>query len=395
MFPEGERNVENAVFKDVIIAGGGPAGACLAYRLAREGLDVLLLEKGSPPRPKPCAGGVSRRALCELPFYPAPVIEEEISRFIFSCRLSDPVETVTAEPAVYTVRREKFDAFLLDKAASAGAGIIKGIRVQGVENDGVGCRVTAGGNTYRCKILAGADGANSNVARALGLNCRKFCGLTLDCHLCPPSGVPPALRETIRVDYGFKYKGYTWVFPKKDSLSIGAGMLHGPVKGALQPALVKMMASLQLKEQIKPVQKRGWILPLNPFPQRLHSSAALLLGDAAGLVDSFSGEGILYALKSARLAAGIIAEEIRKPCPRLGGYSKLIGTEIGPELAAAWRLGRLFYRNAPFYHRLLLRRPELAGEFLKLPSGTGSYRSFLRLCLSLLLQEGLNLLQPI
>lgn len=377
----------------MIIVGGGPAGACLAYRLAREGLDVLLLEKSGLPRPKPCAGGITRRAMLELALNPAPVIEEEISRFIFSYGLTDPVEIVTAEPAVYTVRRENFDAFLLHEAVSAGAGIITGTRVQKVETDGALFRITTGDRTFSCKILAGADGANSIVARALALNCRKVCGVTMDCHLLLPSGVPPGLRGTIRIDYGLVDKGYAWVFPKRNSLSVGAGAMHGPVQG-MGTVLEKMIGAQQLKEQIGPLSRRGWILPLNPFPQRLHRSAALLLGDAAGLVDSLSGEGIYYALKSARLAAGVIVREIRKPCPDLGEYSSLIKAKIGPELSGAWRLSRLFYRRAPLFRRLLLRRPELAEEFLKLPSGTGSYPGFYRHCLKTLLQEGLNLLQP-
>lgn len=389
----GKRDLEECqIFRNVIIVGGGPAGACLAYRLAREGLDVLLLERSSLPRSKPCAGGITRRAVQELPFDPEPVIEEKISSFIFGCRPCDPVEIVTAEPEVYTVRRENFDAFLLHRAASAGAGIITGIRVQKVETGGAGCRVIAGGKTFRCKILAGADGANSIVARALGLSCRKACGVTLDCHLPLPAGIPEGLRGTIRIDYGF-LQGYAWVFPKKGSLSIGAGSMQGPAEG-VRPALEKMIASLQLKVAAEPIAKRGWILPLNPFPRRLHSSAALLLGDAAGLVDSFSGEGIFYALKSARLAAGVIVDTFMDPCPDLRGYSALIKAEMGPELAIAWRLSRLFYRNAPLYHRLLLRRPELAGEYLRLPSGTGSYSGFFRLCLKKLLQEGLSMLQP-
>ena len=113
--------------KDVIVAGGGPAGAGLAYRLARKGMSVLLLEKSSFPRFKSCAGGITLKVMRELDFDLSPVIEDEITRFIFTANLEGPVETVTGEPAVYTVNREKFDAYLLQKAAAAGAEIITGV----------------------------------------------------------------------------------------------------------------------------------------------------------------------------------------------------------------------------------------------------------------------------
>lgn len=380
--------------KDVIVIGGGPAGAGLAYRLARKGIAVLLLEKSEFPRFIPCAGGITRKVMRELAFDLSPVIEDKITRFVFTSNLASPVEAITAESFVYTVRREKFDALLLKEAASAGAEIITGTRVRKIESCNGVFHISTGERIYRCKILAGADGAHSIVARTFSLDGRINRGVTLDCRLSLPTEKEAWFCGTIRVDYGLLRQGYAWLFPKKDCLTVGAGAMQGS-PGEIRSALNEMIRVIDFNKETEMIfPERGWLLPVNPFPQRLHSGAALLLGDAAGLVDPFTGEGIYNALKSARLAAAIIEREIRNPYPDLRGYSTLVKSEMGPDLAAAWRLSRLFFRRAPFFHRLLQRHPELAGEFLELLAGQSSYPHFLRRCLNLLLRESLNLLQP-
>ena len=137
-------------------------------------MSVLLLEKSSFPRFKSCAGGITLKVMRELDFDLSPVIEDEITRFIFTANLEGPVETVTGEPAVYTVNREKFDAYLLQKAAAAGAEIITGVPIRKMEAEGGLFCVNAGDSCFRCKIIAGADGANSMVARSFGLAGKIF-----------------------------------------------------------------------------------------------------------------------------------------------------------------------------------------------------------------------------
>jgi geranylgeranyl reductase family protein len=378
--------------KDVIVVGGGPAGAALAYRLAARGLSVLLLEKSSVPRFKSCAGGITRKAVRELNFDLSPLIEEEISRFIFTANLEHPVEAATREAAVYTVSREKFDAFLLMKAASAGAEVITGAAVRKIERQGRAFLVRADSGRYRGKIIAGADGARSMVARSFGLEGARIHGTTLECHLAPPPGKEGRFRGTIHVDYGLLRQGYAWLFPKGSSLSLGAGALPGS-PGEIRSALKKLQEALELERAELLLPARGWLLPFQPALRRLHDGAVLLLGDAAGLVDPFTGEGIYNALRSARLAEKVIVEEIRRPSPNLRRYSDLVRKEMGPELAAAWRLVRLLSGRASLYHQLLQRHPQFAAGFLELLSGECGYPQFLRRCLKLLLSEGLYLPQ--
>lgn len=379
--------------KEVIIVGGGPAGSYLAYRLARKGIDVLLLEKSSFPRSKACAGGITEKVIQELDIDLRPVIEDDITRFVFTSNLADPVEATTVEPVVYTVQRERFDSYLASKAASAGAEIIAGAPVRRILPGTGAFSVQSGERTFHGKILAGADGARSIVARAFGLANQASYAVTLDQRLSLSPEEAVRHQGTIQADYGLLQRGYAWVFPKRDHLSLGAGVMMGPAV-EIRPALQKLARALGYGNANPLSRARGWVLPFNPFPKRLHSGPALLLGDAAGLVDPFTGEGICHALKSARLAAEVIAAQIRNPYPDLSRYSALIITEIGAELAAAFRLSRLFYRGAPFYHRLLQRHPALASEFLQLLAGKSSYPHFFRRCLSLSLQESLTPLLP-
>ena len=155
---------------DVIIVGAGPAGGLLAYLLARQNLRVLVLEKETLPRYKPCGGGLTRRALNLLPFSIRPVIEDQTFQPRILVRGRMVFQAHLAEPAVVMVSRDRFDQFILQKAMELGANVEERCMFRNVNGANGDLAVETSRGVYKSRFLAAADGVNSRAARALGLS---------------------------------------------------------------------------------------------------------------------------------------------------------------------------------------------------------------------------------
>lgn len=365
----------------VIITGAGPAGAYLAYLLARQGIDVLVLEKERLPRYKPCAGGVARKAFKLLDFQIDPVVEDMVRTVVLTHRRSRPITVSLDDPFVYTVNRDLFDAFLVEKAKDAGATVLDGVRVSRMHADGSGVTVQAGNAGWSGEILVGADGAMSVVARSLELAPRKRTAVALVRDTLIHSDRSEDYKGTVKVDYGAIPGTFTWVFPKAGKLSLGAGSIFPLFKG-LRSLLGEVIYMEDLAETAAASKTHGWVIPYNPKPELLHRGRALVVGDAAGLADALTGEGIYQALLSARLAAETILAEIKKPRPDLRQYTALVRKEMGPEMLTAYRIAQLFYSASGLFHRLLEYRPELAADFVRLVGGDITYAQFFNSCIT-------------
>jgi len=283
---------------DAIIAGGGPAGASAAYFLAEAGWRVLLLEKAIPPRYKACGGGLSARALAGLfPFDFEPVIEASIQsvRWIRDGRgATFPV----GRHAIRTVMRDRFDATLL---AHTRAEVRTVVAVRRVREQPQSVIVeTDAGERLEAAYLIGADGAASVVAREAGLRRGKSMAGALEVELPVSPDVLRRLGGTLQFVFGDVRLGYAWVFPKASVLSVGIMGLR-PRPGELQAGLRRLAARFGLS--LEGAVIHGHPIPLYLRPERLMTRRILLVGDAAGLADPLSGEGIRLALKSGHLAA--------------------------------------------------------------------------------------------
>jgi geranylgeranyl reductase family protein len=370
--------MKNAQF-DVIVAGGGPAGSITGYHLARAGLRTAVLDAQKFPRAKPCGGGLQARAALQIPFDVSEVLRGTMRHVRFSFGLTEPCTRTYHEPLVYGVLRSEFDAFLLERAAEAGASIRQPVRVWSFDAPADGPVVVhtdRGDFTAWC--LVGADGANSVVGRLLNARGDYFWQAAVYCEIPVESLNSGALaEECMQIDWGTLPSGYAWVFPKRGYVNVGAG---GPVRIArlLRPYVSRFLESKQLLKpgRLEQLTFTGHQLPTLTRRTRLANRRILLVGDAAGLVDPFTGDGISFACHSARLAAECIAQALGLATPDLSGYQQKLKSELARELLISRRVLALSVAFPNFVHRLFRQNDRLWQTFCRILRGE---ESFLRL----------------
>jgi geranylgeranyl reductase family protein len=314
---------------DAIVVGAGPAGSTAAYRLATVGARVLLLDKARFPRDKPCGGGLTARALRELLFTVDPVVEDRATRFTLRARYRGGFERVSAEPLVVLTQRRRLDAFLAERAAEAGADFRDGVRVSDVSETSI--RVD--GLEVACETLIGADGANGITGRALGLAREVERGVALEGNV---RRAEDAFRGRMALEFGVVPGGYGWVFPKGDHVNVGVGgwAAEGPrLREHLQRLCGEHAIPFDRVESL-----RGHHLPMRRPAARLARGRAAVVGDAAGLVDPFSGDGIFEALLSARLASAAVLDLLAGRADSLEPYHDALTTRLARLAAFSWGL---------------------------------------------------------
>jgi geranylgeranyl reductase family protein len=358
---------------DVIVAGAGAGGAVAAYYLVQAGLRVLVVEKERLPRYKPCGGAIPRPALDHFALDFTSVIQATPSRVRFTFRGLPAVDMPLPDQPVVMVRRSEFDAFLL---ARSGADVLEGSAITRVDEARDLVEVEAGERRLTARYLVGADGVLSTVARCLGLRHKRRLGGTLEAEV--PLDSRCALQEKYAGLALFSLAaipwGYAWVFPKAECLSVGIARFR-PGRADLYSALSREMARLGIP--LDGVQIHGHPLPCYqapPWPlwrgqpqERLSTRRCVLVGDAAGLVDPFIGEGIRYAITSARLAAQVIVRD------DLVGYEAAIWQDIGHSLATAGLTANLFYCLPWLSYQLGIRNPATVRHFVDVLAEKTSY----------------------
>jgi geranylgeranyl reductase family protein len=327
---------------DAIVVGAGPAGSVTAYRLARAGASVLLLDKARFPRDKPCGGGLTVRALNELPFSVAPVVEHEVDRMRLRLRYGPSYERASARPLILMTQRRRLDAFLAEQAAAAGAELRDGARVTDLRETGDGVEVTVDGTRAAGRALIGADGANGIVAKRLRLGERPIYGVALEGNLPYSEIGEERYRRTAVIELATLPGGYGWVFPKGDHANFGIGGWERT--GALLREQLGVLCRAHAVSGSKLEGLRGHRLPLRRPDALLARGRALLVGDAAGLVDPLSGDGMYEAFVSARLAAEAVLALLAGRAPSLGPYTAAVHGELGRLAAASWKAKHAFDR---------------------------------------------------
>ena len=364
---------------DVIVVGMGPGGATVATHLARAGFSVLGLEGKTHPRYKVCGGGLSARIDRLLdPGYRA-VVEDTIHRVRFQFAGVEAFEIASPDPIAYMVMRARFDEFLARKAREAGAQVCENERVLAVSEDAGGVEVETERGRYRAHILVGADGANSLVARSLFPGrCRRLWGAVEGEIAVEP--IPPGLGTgAIALDIGVVPGGYAWVFPKAGRLSVGIAEFHGSGRNPKR-SYERFVQGEPVLAGIGVPCGMGHPIPLYGGAEGermpLTTNRALLVGDAAHLVDPVLGEGIYYAVLSGTMAAACIADRLRGVTPDLLAYDTRVADELYPEFRVAARMAWTLYRFPQISHRVIRRRPGILELYAEVLKGRETYRSF-------------------
>ncbi|MFN3595819.1 MAG: NAD(P)/FAD-dependent oxidoreductase [Rubricoccaceae bacterium] len=377
---------------DLAIAGAGPGGAACAAFAARAGLRVLLVDKAPAfPRDKICGDALSGKTvdvMKRLGMTAALQARPQVASWgvTFSGPYGDAVSIPFAPEAHagkdapgYVCDRATFDALVLEEALAAGAELWTGASVTGLVREGAavrGLRVRRGGEEtdVRAALTVGADGAYSAVARALGipqLDERHYCaGLRWYWEGVQGFGEGNYI-EIHFVDEAIP--GYFWIFPMAGGrANVGLGMLSSEVKRRgvrLKPLLEQVVASERFRERFaggRPLEPmRGWGLPLGSKPRPMTGDGWLLVGDAAGLIDPFTGEGIGNAMVSGEIAArwaARVAATGDASARHLSGYRRDVLGYLGSELRVSHALQKLGQRKRllNFVIARAARRPAVA-----------------------------------
>jgi geranylgeranyl reductase family protein len=362
---------------DAIVVGAGPAGSTLARLLAGKGVRVLLLDRARFPRDKPCGGGVTVRAASHLDIDLAPVVERAIFAGRFTYRLGKAFRHQSDQPLAYMTQRRRLDLFLAERAVAAGAQFHDGEPVRAANGAERTVTVRTDKGQYTARALAGADGANGIVGQSTGTAPRVEFLVGLEGNVPLEKKAEQRWEETVALDLGTLPGGYGWVFPKGDHLNVGVGSWRH-----LAPQLRRCMAALCERYHLprgRLSDLRGHYIPLRRPGSPIARGPALTLGDAAGLVDPLSGEGIHTAFLSARLATEAIVRYLAEQTADLSSYQAAVDRQIMPELIASRKLQDIF-QYAPYPYVFLLQYSDRVWQLCcRIIRGEMTYEGFLKM----------------
>jgi geranylgeranyl reductase family protein len=363
---------------DVIVIGGGPAGACAAWKLAKAGMTVAVLEKAVLPRYKVCGGGLVGRTMRSLPIDVRHVVEQECHRARLDF-VSSGLSFVTQRmiPVVSMVMRSEFDRALLSAAQAEGAAIHELCVVESLSQDDDSVTVMTAKGPMRAGFVVAADGALSPVARSMGWEDGRVLIPALEYEVTVPFDRLRRFEGTARFDFDVISRGYGWVFPKRRHLSIGVLSMDKQRHG-LHSAITRYMDLLGCTSPWS-VERHGFVIPVRPRKGPFAKNRVLLVGDAAGFADPITGEGISYAVRSGLLAAeSLIGERLQEETVE-DAYRRLVAQAILPDLRVGRILARLLY-DCPHVRTWVFSRQGqwLCETVTDVMAGTRQYRDLVR-----------------
>ncbi len=360
--------------KTVAVLGGGPAGASAAERLARAGLKTLLFDEKLAWE-KPCGGGITYKAYDQYPYLlnndtPKKMVHETV---VSAPGAGEAKMTLTQPLLIYS--RFDLNQMLLERAERAGASIEQA-RVLGIEPQEKGWRLRTRHGTAEADFLIVATGAR-NPLRDVGTQLSAADTMTTAGYFVPGA------RDRIDIQFLPKFEGYIWVFPRCGHLSVGIGGKGEPAH-AMRARLEAYMDQQGISR--KDATFYSHALPSLATPSwgrnRVSGRGWLAVGDAGGLVDPITGEGLYYAIRSGDLASQVVLNDAHDLADKAGAYRAAVAREFAHDLEFAAMLarrvfvGRFLFKSVPqrMVH-FMQRSPRFRELMQDLFAGTQPYLS--------------------
>jgi geranylgeranyl reductase family protein len=305
---------------DVTVIGAGPGGSTAARYLAKQGFDVCLIDKDGFPRNKPCGGGFSIQLVEEFPYLKKR--EKEFLKGV--CHVGvlhspNRKRVMRSRVDMAVALRADFDNALYETALDAGTSSITGHRAKSISISNNFATVSLdNGRDISTKVIVGADGVTSMVARSTGLNTKWSSEDITACRVAEVPVNPNTVEEIYTADREYHFfanlgglPGYGWVFPKFETINVGLGIVADHAKGLprhFRSFTKLLMKKGYLNEDANLRNAKGALLPTGGTIPRFHAKRCLLVGDSAGMVNPITGGGIAYAMKAGKLAAVVLGK---------------------------------------------------------------------------------------
>lgn len=331
---------------DVAVIGAGPGGLAAAHAAASAGARTIVLERAEHPRYKTCGGGLIGPSLAVASPRIAVPARDTVAAITFTDDGRRAFTRRSRRPVLTMVRRDDFDFAWYEAAVGAGAQVRQRTQVRALDQDDDVATVTLGdGEAITARCVVGADGSAAISSRHVGVTFDQQ-DLGLEVEVAATEADRAAYRGRVLLDWGRVPGSYGWVFPKDDELTVGVIMEKG--RGAeTKRYLADFLAQLGLADR-RVLRDSGHLTRCRRPDAPLRRGRVLVVGDAAGLLEPWTREGISYALRSGTWA-GEIAARARTPS-QLAEYDQRVRRELAPEMAAGRRLLRVFARHPRLMH---------------------------------------------